>query len=334
MKRKYYRDFIDKIKILLNPLLINKEKAARFFDPSQKLTIHHAGAFTALSIHAEWFNPYFDYQIQIAAAIYELVIKGVLDYPDIEYFTMYCIYKYPYTFMLNIVEIEFYSDFKKQNIKIKPDGFTQNIDKAKQLGLLYQFHLFNESTGRKEPTDTYYVPNARNISCFSIYNKLAKSIQDNHVSRKELEENQNPIRAEFRIDSANTDLLHWNNLKGNYFQIFKRYMNYLAVVYNTHIRGLVDFKCNENQSFQKVINTARKKNPQRYTEGKLKKSYEYSNEKLHPETAFSDIEIVFKKLKEYSKIDKIAKSKNGLNEAKNLQKQIENCQKQINNADI
>jgi hypothetical protein len=306
---KFYTEGIDKIKVLLNPLLTNKQKVYEYFDPTNTLTLEPAGAFTALAIESEWFNPFVDYQIQIANAIYEIVKHQVLDFPDIPLLTLFCIYKNPYFFILNIVEAEFYSDFKKDKVKVKEGMCASNIDKAKELGILYQYQRQNRETGELEPTETYYTTYLKNISQFSLYNRLEKLMHDNNkASKKELLANQNEIRAEFRLDSANTNYLHWSNFKGTYQQIFKRHMNYLAVVFNNKIRGLIDFKCNENKNFKKVISIARKNDPERYAGKKLKKSYEYNDEINYPHKVFDDKEIIKRKFIMYSEIDKIAKN--------------------------
>jgi hypothetical protein len=321
----FYREGIDKIKVLLNPLLLNKEKVNHFFDPMNKLSLKQAGSFTALSIQAEWFNPYFDYQPQIANAIYQLVKCGVLDFPDIPYLTLLCIFKYPYSFILNIVEVEFYSDFKKENSIINQELVTNNLDEAKRKGFFYQYH--NNVNGKPMPTETYYSPHFNNISEFIFYNKLEKSktVDNNKTTHKVLDQYQNELRAEFKLDSQNTDFLHWDNFRGNYLQIFKRHMDNLATIYYNKVNGIINFKCKENPNFKKVITKAIKNKPQKYNGKKLNKSYDYPEEKLHPDKVLSEIDFVQKKLLEYSKIDKIAKSKNSRKTEKNLLNTIENA---------
>jgi hypothetical protein len=326
---KFYAEGIDKIKVLLNPLLVNKQKTYEYFDPTNTLTLEQAGAFTALAIESEWFDPFVDYQVQIAYAIYELVKHQALDFPDIPLLTPLCIYKNPYFFILNIVEAEFYSDFKKDKVNVKEGMYASSIDKAKELGILYQYQKKNRETGELEPTETYYSTYLKNVSQFSLYNRLEKLMHDNNkASKNELLANQNETRAEFRLDSANTNYLHWSNFKGTYQQIFKRHMNYLAVVFNNKIRGLIDFKCNENTNFKKIASITRKNNPERYTGNKLKKSYEYNDEINYPYKVFDDTEINNRKFILYCEIDKIAKNGKMRKSIEMINNFVENIKKQ------
>ncbi|MDR3142462.1 MAG: hypothetical protein LBU37_12180 [Tannerellaceae bacterium] len=89
---------IDRIGLLLNPLFFDKKNIIKHKDPYNRLTLHPAGQFYVLSIHAEWFNPLLDYQMQIAMAIYELVKEGVINFSD----TMLTPYLY-----INIINTSF-----------------------------------------------------------------------------------------------------------------------------------------------------------------------------------------------------------------------------------
>jgi hypothetical protein len=263
---------IDRIGVLLNPLFFDKKNINRHKDPYKRLTLHKAGQFYVLSIQEEWFDPFLDYQVQIALAVYELVKEGVITFPDTLFTPLY-IYQYYKYFILNIVALEFFSDFKSENIKLEKEMLKETIDDAKDEGGLYQYYDKNDN----KLTDTYYSPDKKGSkkSKHIVYNKLKKSIEDNnHASIETLIKTQNPIRLEFRVYANNSKWLHWDNLKGDYQKIFNRYKEYLAVIFNNYITGCLTIKGKENNNYKKIIKTARSKNRERFRTkgGKLKQN--------------------------------------------------------------
>jgi hypothetical protein len=282
-----YKEGIDKVKVLLNPLFYDKTKINLHKDPYNRLTLHRAGMFTALSIHDEWFNPFMDYQMQIALAISELVKEGLFNFPY-NNFTSLFIYTNIKYFILNVIGIEFYSDFKEENVKINAEMLKPTLDEAVEIGGLYQY--CDKKTGKI--TDTTYTPdkNGSKKSKHISYNKLEKSIKDNnHASVDTLIKEQNPKRLEFRLLSNNCDWLHWNNLKGNYSEIFNRYLDYLAVIYNTLLQGNIRVRGKENPHYKKIIRTAIKENKIRYKNKERKLTHEEKCNKdfLNPKEASS-----------------------------------------------
>jgi hypothetical protein len=258
-----YFEGIDKIGVILNPIFFNKTNINRHKDPLRKLTLHPHGKWCTLAIHDEWFNPFFDYQLQIAMAIHVLVKEGVIDFPD-NIFTLYLIYKNIYWFILNITSIEFYSDFKRENIYIDENILFQTIDKAKEESGFYQY--YDKKTASL--TDTYYSPDKKGSrkSLFIVYEKLEKMIKENnHASVETLIKYQNPVRCEYKVYSNNSTWLHWDNLKGTYKDIFDRYKSYLAVIYNNYVAGNIVVKGNENPNFKSIIDTAMRQNKIRFT---------------------------------------------------------------------
>jgi hypothetical protein len=111
---------IDKVSVLLNPLILNSSCKKKHVDPLNRLTLHKSGAFTTLVIHQEFFNPFFDYQKQIAFAVYELVKHGIINFPD-TIFTPFIIYEYHSLFILNVVALEFYSSWASDEIEVNED---------------------------------------------------------------------------------------------------------------------------------------------------------------------------------------------------------------------
>lgn len=267
---RYFPEGIDKVKVILNPLLLNKANVKGYFDPYNRLTLHHAGAFTALSIHEEWFNPFFDYQIQIAYAIYKLVKQKIFNFPD-TVFTFYVIYTNPSFFFISITGVEFYFDFKKEHIAGYEEMSATNIDKAKSEGLLYNY-CTNDGHGSKKPTDTYYTNDINNSrkSIFTLYNRTEKLLHDNNKDTAEnIKQYQNEIRGEIRLNRINCPYLHWDNFKGTYFNIMNRFLLYLSVIYNNHICGLCTVSGKENKQFAKIAVYAKKKKTSRYRGDRL-----------------------------------------------------------------
>jgi len=84
--------------------------------------------------------------------------------------------------------------------------------------------------------------------------------------------NQYEKRTEFRLYSGNTDWLNWDNLKGTYLQIFNRHKNYLAVIYNDYIYGCLNISKSADNSFTKVMKTAKANGNYRYRGKELKKA--------------------------------------------------------------
>jgi hypothetical protein len=255
-----FKEGIDRIGVLLNPLFLKKENIHKYKDPKRRLTLHVNWNWCVLSIHEEWFNPTFNYQVQIALAIYELIKVGVIEFSD-NMFTKYLIYRYHEYFIHSIVAIEFFSDFKDENINVNKNMLKTSIPIAKSEGGLYQYKKNNILT------DTYYSPdyNGSRKSQFIIYNKLKKSIKDNNIaSVGNLIKYQNPWRCEFKVFSNNSNWLNWDNLKGDYQQVFNRYKEYLAVIYNNQVDGSLTVKGNENPNFINVVKTAKEKNMIRF----------------------------------------------------------------------
>jgi hypothetical protein len=315
---------IDKIGLLLNPLLLKKDSKIKHIDPHNRLTLHQAGAFTVLCIHSEWFNPFFDYQIQMAWGLYMLIKAEVIDYPDTIY-TPLCIYQNPYFFILNVVSAEFYSLFKEKNIEIDEDMVETNIDTAKEENSLYQY--LDKKTG--ELTETYYSPDGGDgkKSKFICYDMVSKLKHDNNKgSIKELDSIENRKKCEYKIYCNNSDWLHWDNFKGDYKAIFNRHLGYLSVIYNTKVRGCLSIHGEENPNFKKVIKLAEKENKVRYTNKgeKLKKSITYSDDILFPKKKLSEAEMGKRKDEIVDQVSHISLKKRNSKNALEMNKIMQN----------
>jgi hypothetical protein len=260
---------IDKIGVLLNPLFLNKECKKKHIDPFNRLELHRAGVFKVLTIKQEYLNPIIDHQIQIAFAIYELIKQGIINFPD-TLMTPFFIYKNHHLFIFNIVALEFYSSWEKEEIKINDEMVKLNLDEAKENDCLYRYIDIN-----KNITDTYYSNDKAltkyDRSGFICYNKQEKDLRDNQIPKNVIYDFSKPIRTEFRLYADNTPWLHWDNLRGTYKDIFNRHIKYLATIYNKFVKGCITINSRSNKYIEKVIRIAEEEDPIRYTGKQLKK---------------------------------------------------------------
>jgi hypothetical protein len=310
VKPSFETEGIDRIGVLLNPLYCAKDAYKKHKDPTNTLTLHQAGAYTQLSIHAEWFNPSIDYQWQIALALYGLVLEGVINFPDMFPDTPrmpYFIYTHPYIFIRGIVACELYSDFKEKNIEIHQERvidkkYNEITNDEEEVGS--EIKLVRYYDEYNQPTETYYSTDYNGDkgrkSTFICYNKQTQLIHDNNkASRREILARQNPYRCEMRLTSANSEWLNWDNLQGNFKQIFSRNKPHLAVVYNNYVKGCITVRGNENPRFLSIVKAAVENNNVRYKDSghKLKRERTYNKEELYLETLYLKEEMNSEKMK-------------------------------------
>jgi len=260
---------IDKINLLLNPLLLNKENKKKNIDPYNRLVLCRSYGNTILIIKQEYLNPCIDFQIQITLAIYELIKQGIINFPD-TLLTPLFIYKFHQFFFHNITALEFYTSWKEDDIKVNEDMSKTNLDEAKENDCLYQY--VNKDG---KITETYYSNDKSRTkydrSSFIIYNKQELDLKDNQIPKDVIYEFGKPIRTEFRLYADNTPWLHWDNLRGNYQEIFNRHKMLMATIYNNHVRECITVTNKENKNFNKVMKAAKDEEPIRYTGKELKK---------------------------------------------------------------
>jgi hypothetical protein len=302
---------IDKVDVLLNPLFFSQDNINRHKDPYHRLALRPAGVFWVLSIQAEWFNPFVDYQAQIAFAVYELAKEGVISFMGTPC-TPWMIYLFHECFFLNIVAIEFYSDFKRDNVAIHDAKVFHTIDEAKANDGLYRY--YSEKEGQL--TETCYSSDKKGArkSQFIAYNRLKKSIRDNNIAPvEELEQKQNPIRCEFKLYSTNTNWLNWDNLRGNYQDIFNRHLGLLAVIYNNQVDGCITVKGQENPNFKRVVKYANRENKTRFKNKRggdqLKQRETWPDDVLHPEKSMTAEELDDKRAKTVAEVKQGAENK-------------------------
>jgi hypothetical protein len=249
---------IDKIKIVLNPIFINYNLSyeGKHICPLNHLTIHTFGDMIALGIHAEYLNLYLDMHQNIALAIYDLVKKNIILFPD-NILTLPFIYSNLNWFVLYLQELEFNFDFKRTNIEIDDEACTHE-----------------DSRLIKKYDTTHYTSDYRDgktKSIGEIYDREVKDKKDLHKTKKAIEENPFKIRLEYRLCRNNCPYLHMDNIQGDYKEVFKRYLPYLAIIYNNYFSGNITTNGKSNKNFNRIKKEAAK-GRLRYTGKKLKKS--------------------------------------------------------------
>jgi len=256
----YYNSGIDKIKVLLNPLLLN-EKQIKNIRPDNSLTLHKTKIFTLLAIHAEYFNFFFDYRTQIAKAIYELIEKKIIDFPN-EYpvLTFMFIQQYIEYFIIHVSQVEFYFDFPKGKVFIEQDAVDNGDIKQ-----------YKDDDGNL--TDTFYTKdNPKGKDTFCIYNRRGKLIKDNQIKHSEIENFYVERRIEARLDRENCSFLDINNFSGTYEDIFKRFKPFLAVLFYNKLFNHIEVKGKSNINYNRLVREAKKGKKQYVNRGRLKVS--------------------------------------------------------------
>jgi hypothetical protein len=255
---------IDKVKVLLNPCFLNPLMPWHI-RPDNALTLHKHYGKVYLCVHAEYFNPFFDYRISIANAIYELIEKKVIDFlvnRDYAFITQMFIYQFLEWFVLGISQVEIYFDFPEGKVSINPDAIM-NGDMTQ----------FVDDDGN--PQETFYtgdyIPGKRRSS-FCVYNRQEKLIHDRHLNHKDIESMDVEYRIEARLTKENCPFLSLNNLSGNYETIFKKYLPFLAVLFTNHLSSSVTAIGRHNAYYSRLERKALEGKTKYFSNGKLAKS--------------------------------------------------------------
>ena len=126
-----------------------------------------------LTFHAEYLNPYFDLRSQIVKAIYELIEKNVINFPnDNPVLTFMFINQYIEYFIIHVSQVEFYFDFPKGKVSIDQDAIENGDMKQ-----------YKDNNGNL--TNTYYSnDNPKGKDTFCVYNRHDKLIKDNQIKHK------------------------------------------------------------------------------------------------------------------------------------------------------
>jgi len=250
---------IDKIKLNLNPIFLNSN-IPRHIRADNSLTLHKAGNYTLLSIHAEYFIPFIDYKLQIAKAIHELIEKKIIRFEnDYPVFTFMFIFQ-NLEYFVGVSQVEFFCDFPKGKVSINPIALTNKdiIQYRDNKGILHEtFYSIDFESGK---------------SIFCVYNKFLKHIHDRHISHKKIAEMNVEYRIEARLTRDNCTYLDLANLTGTYEDIFKRFKPLLAVMYYKYLYGCVEVVGKSNTYFQRLMREVQKEKLKYFNGNRLRKS--------------------------------------------------------------
>jgi len=253
---------IDKIKLILNPLFLNSDYKG-YIRADNKLTVHKEGDYTLLSIHAEYFNPFFDFYTQIAYAIYELIEKGVFNFTIFNpALALMYISQNMNVFVSSVSHAEFFHDFPKGKVTVDKDAVDN--------GDIVQY---KDKDGNL--TDTYYSNDyeaGKRKSSFCVYNKREKLLHDRNIKRKTIDDMNVETRIEARLGRENCSYLDIANFTGTFEDIFKRFQPFLAVLYYNYLSGHVDVKGKGNTHYTRLVRSAQKGKTKYFNRQRLQKS--------------------------------------------------------------
>jgi hypothetical protein len=255
---------IDKIKVLLHPVWYHSdmwnytqpEKTKCRIDPKNQMTLHQAGMFISLAIHAEFFDPMEDYYTSVVRAVYKLIEKKIITFPNWPPFTQMFVLNNLNWFVVGVQEAEFYFNIRPKNIVVTED--------AVETGSLTDFK------GSLYTTDHHKGKNKRD-SVGIIYDKEAKDRKDNHIKHKTLEQYPYKTRLEFRLATRSCQYLNLENFKGIYHDIIKRWTPYLAIQFAKWFGGCVEINGRDNKRLKRIVKKAESCGT-RYRGDELKKS--------------------------------------------------------------
>ena len=245
---------IDKIRFVLNPLIVNTTKMNTYptFDHEKKITLHTFGSFAYVEIHAEYFNPCINYITQIANVITILAERGIITWGT-SFIEKYFIYEHIDYFVYYLAELEFFFDFIPQDIHIDPKEDDPEVSDDEKL--------------LKKPFPTTYYTKGTKDNVGIIYDRYEKLKSTNQISHKKIESNPYRIRLEFRLSRDNCRFLSLRNIDGNYYQIFQNYLHYLSSLYTKHFRRSLDIADEKYPCFHELYQESLK--GYKRTRGKL-----------------------------------------------------------------
>jgi hypothetical protein len=207
---------IDKIKVTLNPsmyyYLKNKKK---YLDNTNHITLEYTCYYKPwifLNIQGQKINHCLDIRLSIAKAVSELIEREIFVFPT--KLPLPFIWVNLEFFVYNVKEIEFYFDFRQENVQITSPESLIEIHKS-----------FYSNDYRKYPK------RPKRKSLLETYNHADRLKQQRHIPWEEIEKNPYKQRIEFNLTKYNNQNLTLNDLTGNYHAVITRYSNYLSILY-------------------------------------------------------------------------------------------------------
>jgi len=213
-----------------------------------------------LEINQEYFDTKKNYLAQIIFVLNLLVKNGFTNDKSLITRENLCNYIFR-----NITNLEFYFDFKKEYVQVQKYVMKQETAKVENA-------FFRYST-TQTTTNTYYSAKMKGKSHICIYDKEEKDKYDK-ISREAIQAHPYKTRIEFRLNVNNCNYMNIFNLEGTYNEIFDKYIEYLAVKYNSFIKDKVIINIDGDGKFYKIIEKAKIVNQNRFrnNDGKLIKS--------------------------------------------------------------
>jgi hypothetical protein len=152
------------------------------------------------------------------------------------------------------------NEYLKVKEKAVAEGYLIRIIDKKTEAITYYTYDYNKN----------YFRNSTGI----IYDKYAKQIKDNKISHKLLR--ANPYKTRFEIKLYNNETSEWvalDNISGNYKEIMKKHLEYLAIIYKKYFIDFIDINTSENKYLSKIESVAKTTDYERYMNhnGSLKK---------------------------------------------------------------
>lgn len=280
---------IDKICVALNPLWLKEDI------PFNKLGIYSldgmhyvnlvkkGGVYVELQINQEAFNSYLDHKMQVAAYLPLLLEKGLLQLENNFLGRILLLMYYDYI-IIGLTRVEIYIDSKPGDVEVIEDASFCKINDAKQEEGLFCYENSHNNSKTFYSYDYTKEDKKKNVkrhdSLVCMYDKRIKDLSDNHINKESILKHKYSYRMEWRIDISNSNWLNLDNIRGSARQIFNRYAEYMAFIYNNYLRDNVEINVKNNREFNKVLKLADHQledDVQRFRSKKLKNR---NNEKI------------------------------------------------------
>jgi hypothetical protein len=227
----------------------------KYTDHTNNITLEYSDYFNLwifLNIQGQKINHYLDLKLSIANAILELLEKKIFVFP-IKLSPCFILMNIEY-FVYNVKEIEFYFDFRQENVQILNPESLRKIHNT--------FYSGDYRNYPKRPTRKSFL---------ETYNHADRLKQQRRISWKKIEKNPYKQRIEFNLTKYNNRNLTLNDLSGNYHDVITRYSSYLSILYYRYFYGKVVVNDVEHPYFNRIYQMA-KKGLTRYRGNELEKS--------------------------------------------------------------
>lgn len=115
--------------------------------------------------------------------------------------------------IMRLAELDFYFDFTRKELQIPSEEITGK---------------------RRFETTVYSADHKKRKSLWIMYARIDDLIFRNQLPKDFIKTIPYPTRIEIRLCRANCEYLHLDNIWGTYYQIFRRYQNFIAKSWKKH----------------------------------------------------------------------------------------------------